>query len=201
MKKINVLITFSILIAMLLCGCSDSDSGKGKEVKNPYDMFTFTHYSSGGATDEETAVILFEHPNSTFTSYQVAFVSCTCRDVSSSFYSVMYIELLNTKKTADEAAIRSISFGDNRALWGDSNPTYGTTDYTPEYFDEHFIQPMVGKTKADFDAWEGYKKPVGGMNVDAVSGASVSTSNIDSVIKSLFEYHANKYYKNTKSND
>ena len=107
----------------------------------------------------------------------------------------MYIELLNTKDSAEKASIRSISFGDNKGLWGDSNPTYGTTEYTPEYFDENFIQPLVGKTKADFDNWGGYKTQIKGIDADAVTSASVSTSNITSCIKSLFEYHAEKYYK------
>ena len=177
------------VIAVLVSSC-------GTETKSasPYEMFEYTHFASGGTPETETAVILFENANSTFTSYQVAFISCTCRDVSANYYSVMYIELLNTKKTPEEAAVRSITFGNNKGLWGDSNPTYGTTDYTPEYFDEHFIQPLVGMTKADFDAWGGYGTQLAGIDADAVTSASVSTSNITSVIRSLFEYHVEKYY-------
>ena len=177
------------VIAVLVSSC-------GTETKSasPYEMFEYTHFASGGTPETETAVILFENANSTFTSYQVAFISCTCRDVSANYYSVMYIELLNTKKTPEEAAVRSITFGNNKGLWGDSNPTYGTTDYTPEYFDEYFIQPIVGMTKADFDAWGGYGTQLAGIDADAVTSASVSTSNITSVIRSLFEYHVEKYY-------
>lgn len=198
MKKIvSVLMASVFLLSFASCG-SGSAEKTSDDMENPYDMFHYTHFASGGTAEEETAVILFEYANSTFTSYQVAFISCTCRDVSVNYYSVMYIELLNTKDSADEAAIRSISFSDGKGLWGDSNPTYGTTDYTPEYFDEHFIQPMVGKTKADFDAWGGYKTQVDGIDVDAVTSASVSTSNITSCIRSLFEYHAEKYYGDKK---
>lgn len=193
---------FLVLILMLtFFGCSKEetkDDGTKKtkttNIENPYDMFHYTHYASGGTPEEETAVILFEQTNSTFTSYQVAFISCTCRDPSVNYYSVMYIELLNTKDDPQDAAIRAITFSKGQGMWGDSNPTYGTTDYTPEYFDENFIQPMVGKTKADFDAWGGYKTQIKGIDVDAVTSASVSTSNITSCIKSLFEYHVNKYY-------
>ncbi len=199
MRQKIALILSMLLLLSTLCACSGTGgagdkTGTSTEVENPYDMFHFTHYASGGTPEEETAVILFENANSTFTSYQVAFVSCTCRDPSVNYFSVMYIELLNTKDTADEAAIRAITFDNNQGLWGDSNPTYGTTEYTPEYFDEHFIQPLVGKTKADFDAWGGYKTQIEGIDVDAVTSASVSTSNITSCIKSLFEYHADKYY-------
>ncbi|MBQ0135107.1 MAG: hypothetical protein KBS43_00005, partial [Oscillospiraceae bacterium] len=115
------------LFVLSFAGCRKEDE---KKVENPYDMFTFTHYASGGTPEEETAVILFEQSNETFTSYQVAFVSCTCRDPSVNYYSVMYIELLNTKDKPEEASIRAITFGDNKGLWGDSNPTYGTKDYT-----------------------------------------------------------------------
>ena len=60
--------------------------------------------------------------------------------------------------------------------------------------DEHLVQPMVGATKAQFDSWEGYGDVIDAVDADAVSGATVSTSNITSVIKELFQYHADKYY-------
>jgi hypothetical protein len=36
--------------------------------------------------------------------------------LTGNYYSVCYVELLNTKKTPQEAAIRAISFGDNMGL-------------------------------------------------------------------------------------
>lgn len=200
MKRI-ISVLLVLVLMLTFYGCSKeaektdgTKKTKTTNIENPYDMFHYTHYASGGTPEEETAVILFEQTNSTFTSYQVAFISCTCRDPSVNYYSVMYIELLNTKDDPQDAAIRAITFSKGQGMWGDSNPTYGTIDYTPEYFDENFIQPMVGKTKADFDAWGGYKTQIKGIDVDAVTSASVSTSNITSCIKSLFEYHVNKYY-------
>lgn len=207
MKRINKYLSLLLILVLMLTfiGCSKGEGTKSEkanknsktkttDIENPYDMFHYTHYASGGTPEEETAVILFEQSNSTFTSYQVAFISCTCRDPSVNYYSVMYIELLNTKDDPNDASVRAITFDNNQGLWGDSNPTYGTTDYTPEYFDENFIQPLVGKKKSDFDAWGGYKTQIKGIDVDAVTSASVSTSNITSCIKSLFEYHVNKYY-------
>ena len=44
------------------------------------------------------------------------------------------------------------------------------------------------------------KKQIKGIDVDAVTSASVSTSNITSCIKSLFEYHVNKYYADKIAN-
>ena len=159
----------------------------------------YKQYSSGGTATDLEAVILFENKNSTFTRYQVAYASCTCRGAESNYRSVMYIELLNNKDTADEAKIRSISFGDVKGttvgMWGDSSPIYMQPDKTVEYMDEHFVQKFVGLTKADVDQWEGYGKVVSSVDADAVSGATVSVSNITSVVKAMFKYHADKYYK------
>lgn len=184
-----------LIAAVCLLGLAASASA-GYEVSE----ISFTHYASGGIPEELPAVILMENKNSTFTKYQVSFPSCTCRDAASNYWSVMYIELLNTKDTRAEAAIRAISFGKNKdvlvGLWGDSNPIMGRPDYTAEYMDENFVQTLVGKSKADFDAWGGYGSQIEGVDVDAVTGATVSTSNITSVIQSLFAYHCDKYYAN-----
>ena len=161
--------------------------------------FPYTQYASGGIPTELEAVILFENKNSTFTRYQVAFTSCTCRGPERNYRSVMYIELLNTKQTAEEASIRSISFGEldgaTVGLWGDSNPVMGRPDYTAEYMNENFVQALVGTSKAMYDGWDGYGTMVEAVDADALTGATVSVSNITSVIKGLFQYHAAKYYK------
>lgn len=159
----------------------------------------YTQYASGGTPTDLEAVILFENKNKTFTRYQVAYTSCACRGPEKNYSSVMYIELLNTKETPEEASIRQISLGEldgiTVGLWGDSNPIMGHPDYTPEYMDENFIQKLVGTSKAQYDAWEGYGNVIEPVEPDAVSGATVSVSNITSVIKALFQYHAEKYYK------
>lgn len=163
-----------------------------------FTLLPYTHYASGGVASDLYAVVLFENSNSTFTRYQVAYTSCTCRDAASNYRSVVYVELLNTKDTADEAAIRSISFdqngGVNVGLWGDSCPIHDRPDYDEAYMDEHLVQPLVGTTKADVDAWSGYGDFVDALDVDAVAGATVSTSNLTSLLQALFAYHARKYY-------
>jgi len=160
-----------------------------------FPTFTFTHYASGGTAETYRAVVLFEQSNSTFTSYQVAFSSCTCRDAIVNYYSVCYVEILNSKRNENEAAIRAITFLNNQGLWGDSNPNYYIAEYTQEYMDEHFVSQLVGATKGEFDAFSGYGSQLDRIDVDAVTGATVSTSNITSMLKSLFEYHADKYYR------
>lgn len=192
-KKILSIVPVVGLLAALVGGCSAGQSAE--QAKEQFPELEYKHFASGGTEEMYQAVILFEESCSTFTSYQVAFSSCTCRDSLVNYYSVCYVELLNTKPSADESAIRAISFGNNQGLWGDSNPNYYIADYTQEYMDENFVQALVGATKADFDAWEGYGTQIEQVDVDAVTGASVSTGNITSMLRSLFEYHAEKYYK------
>ena len=163
-----------------------------------FTLLPYPHFASGGVKQDLYAAILFENSNSTFTRYQVAFTSCTCRDAASNYRSVMYVEMLNTAASAEEAKLRWLCFTDNEGynvgVWGDSNPIHGQPTYTAEYMDENFVASLVGLTKADFDAWGGYGAQVDGIDVDAVTGATVSTSNIMSVLRALFAYHAEKYY-------
>ena len=160
-----------------------------------FPVFTFSHYSSGGTREDYQAVILFEQANQSFTAYQVAFPSCTCRDPIVNYYSVCYVELLNSRRNAEDAAIRDISFRNNQGLYGDSNPNYYIAEYTEEYMHENFIDQLIGVTKADFDDFTGYGSWVEAIDVDAIAGATVTTSNVQSLLKSLFEYHTDKYYQ------
>ena len=185
-------------IISLLCVVCILCAGVSLQAYAELKTFSYTQYASGGTPTELDAVILFENKNSTFTRYQVAYTSCTCRGPEKNYSSVMYIELLNTKDTAEEALIRQISLGDldgvTVGLWGDSNPIMGHPDYTPEYMNENLVQKLVGTNKAQYDAWEGYGDVIETVEPDAVSGATVSVSNMTSVIRSLFRYHADKYY-------
>jgi len=189
MTRLKVLLV--IILVLFLPGCSPA-SERGND--NCFTEFAFTHYTSGGTAETYKAVIIFEQSISTFTAYQVAFVSCTCRDALVNYYHVCYVELLNTKPSADRAAIRSINFGNNMGVWGDSNPNYYIPEYTQEYMDEHFVQRLVGVTKGEFDAWAGYGTWLDCIDIDTISGATVSSSNITSMLRSLFQYHADKYY-------
>ena len=185
-----------LLLALLLggCGTAPEPAPEPETSPFPYPTFEYTHYASGGTAETYTAVILFEQSCSTFTSYQVAFSSCTCRDALVNYFSVCYVELLNTKPSAGEASIRSITFGNNQGLWGDSNPNYYRHDYTEAYMDENFVQSFVGVSMDEISLWNGYGTQIDAVDADAVSGATVSTSNITSMLQELFKYHAAKYY-------
>ena len=194
MKRVIFLL---LSLALLLCGCgatAQPEETPAPAPEFPYPTFEYTHYASGGTAETYTAVILFEQSCSTFTSYQVAFSSCTCRDALVNYYSVCYVELLNTKPSAGEASIRSITFGNNQGLWGDSNPNYYRHDYTEDYMDKNFVQSFVGVSMDEISEWNGYGTQIDAVDADAVSGATVSTSNITSMLQELFKYHAAKYY-------
>lgn len=193
-----------VTVSSALVGCAGQQVGEitnkeeGAEAGALPTTIPYTQYASGGIPTDLNAVILFESSNSTFTKYQVSFTSCTCRDAASNYSSVIYAELLNTKETANEAAIRAVTFLKNEGytvgLWGDSDPIHDAPTYTREYMDEHFVQKLVEATKSEFDAWGGYGTQLERIEVDAVSGATVSTSNTTSLLQALFTYHTNKYY-------
>lgn len=161
-------------------------------------LFPYEHFRTGGADGPVYAAIIFENSNSTFTKYQVAITSCTCRDAANNYRSLMYVELDNTAANPDEAAVRWIAFGQDGAynvgMWGDSSPIPTNPDYTSDYMNEHLVQPLVGLTKTDLDAWGGYGTLPADMDVDAVAGATVTCSNIVSALQALFAYHAATYY-------
>ncbi len=182
-----------VLVVLLFLGSACNPNNQIEEKKG-LTTFPFTHYASGGTEEPYQAVILFEQSNATFTSYQVAYLSCTCRDTMVNYYSICYVEMLNSRPTSDESAIRSITFGNNQGLWGDSNPNYYIAEYTEDYMDEHLVKPLVRVTKAEIDAWKGYGTQIPQIDADSIAGATVSSSNLISMLKGLFSYHAEHYY-------
>ena len=86
MRKRKLIIALLLALSVLLCGCQGG--AQSSESTAQYPTFEFTHFASGGTEETYKAVILFEESCSTFTSYQVAFSSCTCRDSMVNYYSV-----------------------------------------------------------------------------------------------------------------
>ena len=201
MKKIisKILIAALILgLCLVLFSCSGKKEKSAPEAGKDYSTFTFTHYASGGAEEEYTALILFEQSNSTFTAYQVAYSSCNCRNPIVNYLMVCYVEILNTKSSPEQASIRDITCLDNKGVWGDSNPNYYISYYTDEYMNEHLVKALIGTSKEEIDAFEGYGTWIDRIDADTVAGATVSSSNMQSMLKSLFEYHVDHYYGSSK---
>jgi len=190
-KATALLLVLCTLLASTGCAGSPEKEESAKDLTYP--TFTFTHYASGGVPEEYEAVILFEQSNSTFTAYQVAFASCTCRDPMNNYMSVAYVEILNNRDSASEASVRYITFGEYRGLFGDGNRD--VEDFTEPHVNETFVSKLIGKTYEDLESWGGYGSVMEGFDVDALTGATVTTSNITSMLLSLMKYHTEKYYK------
>jgi len=185
----------ALCLILSICACENGEKeGEKDSVAGHYDTFEYTHYASGGASETYEAVILFEKSNSTFTAYQIAYSSCTCRNAIVNYYMVCYVEILNTKKSPELASIRDITCLDNKGVWGDSNPNYYISYYTEDYMNEHLTKGFIGASKADIDTFEGYGHWIDYLDADAIAGATVSSSNMQSMLKSLMKYHTDKYY-------
>lgn len=192
MKKIiSLVLALAMFFCFTSCGSETKSSG---EFGTTYDTFEYTHYASGGTEAKYNAIILFEHANSTFTAYQVAYSSCTCRNAQVNYYMVCYVEILNTKNSADEASIRDITCLDNKGLWGDSNPNYYIADYTEDYMNENLTKNFIGVSKAEIEEFKGYGTWIEPLPADALAGATVSSSNMQSMLIGLMKYHTDKYY-------
>ncbi len=200
-KTISALLAVLTVIVLTLClfACESGEKApENKTESGGYATFPYTHYASGGASETYDAVILFEHSNTTFTAYQVAYSSCTCRNALVNYYMVCYVEVLNTRPTADAATIRDITCLDNKGLWGDSNPNYYISYYTEDYMNEHLTKGFTGVSKAEIDSFEGYGTWIEPLDADALTGATVSSSNMQSMLKGLMQYHTDKYYADKK---
>ena len=189
-KKLkNVLLFFAMLSVLFSCNNVDTNKAQNDDSK-----VKFTHYASGGTIEEYYMDIIFEESNSTFTAYQVAYSSCTCRDSLVNYKSVCYVEILNTRESGEDAAIRYITLGENRGLFGDSDPNYNVSEFNYEYYNDKLVKPLIGITKREIDKFTGYGYLVEDLDIDALSGATVTSSNLQSMLKSLFKYHKEKYY-------
>ena len=190
MSQINKKNLIKLIVIAFFAFVITSCSNKARE----NNKLTFTHYASGGLEEKLDMDIIFEENCSTFTAYQVAYSSCTCRDSLANYKSICYVEILNTKDSGEDASIRYISFGENRGLFGDSNPNYYISKYDEEYYDKNLFKPLIGITKHEIDEFSGYGNCIDALNVDAITGATVTYSNLQSMLKTLFKYHKDRYY-------
>jgi len=169
-------------------------------------VIPYIHLNGHGEETEKNGFILFEVEVRDYVKYQVAYLSCTCRDAVVNYYNVAYIEI--NKYTND---VRTLSFdkdGENGhyhpGTWGDSSGDENQNNVTFEMFEDDFFPWIVGKTSADLEGIYYFNngdyfdlsntKTIDETDlIDEFAGSSVSTNNIIRIVKELLSYHEENY--------
>lgn len=183
-------------------GDDTTDTG-GTNVDN---VLPFVHINGHGEETEKNGFILFEVEVRDYVKYQVAYLSCTCRDKVVNYWQVAYIEI--NKYTND---VRTISFTTDGegghytpGTWGDSSGDANQNGVTFEMFETDFFPWLVGKTSADLDGIYFFGNgtyfdvtnttPIAETDlIDEFAGSSVSSNNLIRIVKELLAYHDTKY--------
>jgi len=194
MKKIiNLLLVMFMGFSLLGCSCSKEDNNK----------IEYTHYVRGGGSEKLKATILWEYANDTYTKYQVAYTSYVCTDPSVNYINVIYIELIN-RGTKEASIIRDISFSTleetyntyNVGLWGDDKVSLGKEFYSG--IENSLLAKLRLSSYATISnlASKGFRNytHIEGIDNDAISGGTISASNVVSIVKAIFDYHIENYY-------
>ena len=195
MNKIFKIIIICLFVCSI-CSCSCK--------KDESNIIEYTHYARGGVVEELDATVLWEHSTDAYTKYQVAYTSYVCSNISVNYINVIYIEITN-KETKDKAVIRDISFttkkesnGDifNVGLWGDDKSQGGNDFYTG--IEEEILSKLryMNYESIKSLADTGYKNytNIEGIDVDAMTGGTISASNVISIVKAIFDYHIDNQY-------
>lgn len=175
------------------------------EVETHDNIIKFPHLDGYGTVVDRNAYILFEYEMRDYVKYQLAYVACTCRAPQVNYWKVAYVEL-----GLEDFEIQKITFSNDgtgnytAGFWGDSDPI-PTTGHTYEDFRSDFIPWLEGQTLEDLEGIEVFTNAVYPGNIqndkeldvqdmiDAYTGASVTTNNMIRVMKTLLEYHVDKY--------
>lgn len=209
MKRLFLVFTL-LLLTVTLTACEDVCVGPecvtGESGGASSDsVLKFMHIDGHGDIVEREAFIMFEFESLEYIKYQVAYLSCTCRDFVVNYWQVAYIVVERNTNT-----VQYISFGAdedghyNGGMWGDSSPV-PENGKTLEDFTTEFLPWIEGKGLADFegisvftnDEYHGIQNTTtitddDGM-IDDFAGSSVSTNNIIRIVKTILDYHQEKY--------
>ena len=195
MKKLGYLLLV-IFMGFSLVGCSCKNNDSSKQIE-------YTHYVRGGGKETLKATVLWEFANEAYTKYQVAYTSYVCSDPSVNYVNVIYVELTNRGDKKD-SIIRNISFSTleetyktyNVGLWGDDKEAIGKEFYTgiENSLLANLKYSNYDKIKTVAD--KGYKNytHIENIDVDSISGGTISASNVVSIVKAIFDYHLENYY-------
>ena len=167
------------------------------------DTGKFIHINGYGNENEEIFTIMFQYELRDYVRYQITYLSCTSRNADANYWQVSFVEI--NKYTND---IIFLSFDEDSSghyspgSWGDSNPTL--SGKTEEDFETDFIPWLIGKSLIDLEGIsvftnQDYYGIINTTNIpetdliDSYAGSSVTTNNMIRVMKSLLEYHEEKY--------
>lgn len=212
MKKIQLLVLFAMVV--LLTGCEPETVVEYVQIEVPAEcdatpgdnlvdtdnerIIPIKHINGFGTETDEELYVMFEYKTIHFTRYQVAFISCTCRDAAENFRQVMYIELNNS-----DASVRVISFDEVEiegstktylaGVWGDSSPIPEGEENTKEDFERDLINGyLIGKTPEELSHISTMDDMTDWEPVDSYVGNSVSVNNLVRAVQTLQNYQLNK---------
>ena len=171
---------------------------------NPVAVIPFNHIDGPHEEDLFYAFVPFKYVARNYIKYQVVFISCTCRSTDVNYWTTAYVDLtLPESGKLDDTVIRTLSFEQDgtgkytAGHWGDSNPipsgqTYEkiNTEYVPYYVGKTWadiknLSTIADIDLADYQAGEGR----GEYQLDAWTGATVSTNNVLRMLQALIKHH------------
>ena len=169
--------------------------GEGTKA-NQVAVIPFNHIDGPKEEDLFYAFVPFKYVARNYVKYQITFLACTCRPADLNLWSTAYVELtLPSSGKIDDAEVKFLSYGTDSTghylggFWGDSNPSPIAPKATFEKFKAEMFPYFIGKKYSEL---KGYNEisDFKNFNVDAWTGATVSSNNNLRAIQALFAYHA-----------
>lgn len=211
MKKLLLFVASMFLVfGLTACGdiCVGPECITGEVDNNatPDIAIPYTHVNGEGSETERFGYILFESEVRDYVKYQVAYLSCTCRESIVNYWQVLYIEI---NKTTND--VRTISFttdGEDGhytpGTWADSSGDVNQNGITFEMFQADYFPWLVGKTSDDLmgiyvftnENYHGIQNDTTIAETDLIdefAGSSVSSNNLLRIVKEMLAYHEENY--------
>ena len=169
--------------------------GEGTKA-NQVAVIPFNHIDGPKEEDLFYAFVPFKYVARNYVKYQITFLACTCRPADLNVWSTAYVELtLPSSGKIDDAEVKFLSYDSDSTghysggFWGDSNPSPIAPKATFEKFKAEMFPYFIGKKYSEL---KGYNEisDFKNFNVDAWTGATVSSNNNLRAIQALFAYHA-----------
>ena len=166
---------------------------------NQVAVIPINHIDGPKEEDLFYAFVPFKYVARSYIKYQVTFISCTCRSADVNVWSTIYLELTTPSSgKISDSAIRTISFDADSTghylggFWGDSNPPPTAPTATFERFKAEWLPFYKDKTYGELKALGTIADITaeGAPDVDAWTGATVSSNNVLRIIQATFNYHA-----------